>query len=196
LDREQEDHRRKQRDMEELEQWRREEYRHDRELPPPLPRTREGASRAEGRRSAKPVHPGLRQYSSFWKNLHQIKDLFKIGARHEVHNGQQTQFWYDRLAEGGGVLRERFPLIFCICENQRISVAQVCEGQGHLRLRRTLDGQGRAEWEQLHALLDNTHLLHGHDKVSWPLDPSRVYTVSSMYNALSHGASVAYFRDM
>jgi hypothetical protein len=40
--------------------------------------------------------------SAFWKILHQIKYLFKIGAKHEVHNGQQTQFWYDRWAEGGG----------------------------------------------------------------------------------------------
>jgi hypothetical protein len=87
--------------------------------------------------------------SAFWKSLHQIKDLFKIGAKHEVLNGRRTQFWFDRWAEGGGVLRECFPLIFSICENQRISVEQACAGQEHLRLRRTLDGQGGAEWEQL-----------------------------------------------
>jgi hypothetical protein len=81
--------------------------------------------------------------SPFWKSLHQIKDLFKIGAKNEIKDGHRTQLWYDKW-HVEGVLRDRFPLIFSICENTRISVAQTFLGQEHLRLRRTLGASGRA----------------------------------------------------
>jgi hypothetical protein len=94
------------------------------------------------------------------------------------------------------VLRERFPLIFSICDNDRVSVAQACSGQHPLRLRRTLDASGRAEWDQVLEVIEHTQLVTGADKISWTLDPSGVYSVSSMYLALSRGASVLHFRDM
>jgi hypothetical protein len=133
--------------------------------------------------------------SAFWKSLHQIKDLFKIGAKHEVNDGRRTQFWYDNW-HPEGVLRDRFPLIFSICENTRVSVAQACTGQDPLRLRRTLDANGRAEWDQLIDLIEATQISTGPDKISWSLEPSGEYSVSSMYLALSRGASVVHFRDM
>jgi hypothetical protein len=42
----------------------------------------------------------------------------------------------------------------------------------------------------------NTQLYTKADKISWTLERSGEYLVSSMYLALSQGASVVHFRDM
>jgi hypothetical protein len=40
------------------------------------------------------VDSGLRG-SPFWKSLHKIKHLFKLGTKHEVWDGSCTLFWLD-----------------------------------------------------------------------------------------------------
>ena len=45
-------------------------------------------------------------------------------------------------------------------------------------------------------LLDETVLSEGHDIISWRLDPSGSYSVSSMYRQLSQGANVAHCKDI
>jgi hypothetical protein len=59
--------------------------------------------------------------------------------------------------------------------------------QDPFRLRRTLDANGRAEWDQLMDLIEFTQISTGADKISWSLEPSGEYSVSSMYLALSRG---------
>jgi hypothetical protein len=35
--------------------------------------------------------------SQFWKSLHKVKHLFKVGAKHDVLDGTRTSFWLDWL---------------------------------------------------------------------------------------------------
>jgi hypothetical protein len=50
--------------------------------------------------------------SQFWKSLHKIKHLFKLGAQHTVVDGRRTLFWLDNWHHLG-VLNDAFPALFC-----------------------------------------------------------------------------------
>jgi hypothetical protein len=51
--------------------------------------------------------------SQFWRSLHKIKHLFKLGAKHVILNGRRTQFLLDTWT-GDRALKDRFPLLFSI----------------------------------------------------------------------------------
>jgi hypothetical protein len=133
--------------------------------------------------------------SPFWKSLHKIKHFFKLGAKHMVCDGKRTMFWLDLWA-GRRPLRDSFPTLFSICDNPQLLVASACEEPSRLRFRRSFNLAARREWEELQRILDEINLCPGEDKVVWNLDPSGCYSVSSMYNKLSEGASVAFARDI
>jgi hypothetical protein len=61
------------------------------------------------------------QGSQFWKAIQKIKWLFKLGAKHKVHNGRWTFFWLDWWIVSAP-LRARYPLLFSYCEEPFISV--------------------------------------------------------------------------
>jgi hypothetical protein len=122
--------------------------------------------------------------SPFWRSLHKIKHLFKLGAVYGVVDGRRTLFWLD-LWEGLQPLRDRFPSLFAICEDPMISVAQACGEPGGVQFRRSFDAELRREWLELLAVIDSTQLGVGSDVVRWTLDPSGVFTVKSMYSKLS-----------
>ena len=131
--------------------------------------------------------------SQFWTSLHKIKHLFKLGAKYSVCNGQKTRFWTDWW-QGEAPLYLRFPQLFSICDNPTLSVASVVVEGCHFR--RTLDPMGAILWQELNDIIISTALSDGHDSVSWHLDPSGKFSVSSLYSKLSQGAMVPHFRDL
>ena len=52
--------------------------------------------------------------SQFWNAMNKIKWYFKLGARHQVHDGRWTLFWLDWWT-GRGLLRDSFPRLFACC---------------------------------------------------------------------------------
>jgi hypothetical protein len=124
-----------------------------------------------------------------------IKHFFKLGARHQIRDGVRTQFWFD-IWSGPRPLRDCFPNLFSICDNPLILVAGACNLDVGIRFRRTFSQLASNEWRQLQVILQSTTLGQGQDKISWGLDPSGEFTVNSMYNKLSQGASVAHFKDL
>jgi hypothetical protein len=133
--------------------------------------------------------------SHFWRILHKIKHLFKLGASHMVVDGRHTLFWLD-LWNGSEPLRSRFPSLFVICEDPTISVSRACGVPVAIRFRRSLDPVLKAAWQELAALVETVPLGEGADTVRWNLEPSGVFSVKSMYAKLSQGASVAHFKDV
>jgi hypothetical protein len=96
---------------------------------------------------------------------------------------------------GASTLKERFPLIFAICDDTDAMVAQVLAGaEVNIRLRRSLDQVGRLSG--FCAEVGSIQLSQGKDKIGWPLDPTGRYSVSSMYEKLSRGATVAHATDV
>jgi hypothetical protein len=133
--------------------------------------------------------------SQFWKNIHKIKHLFKLGARHVVVDGRWTMFWQDKWL-GSEALSVKFPNLFVIAENQLMSVPWACADPNAVRFRRSLCPRLRAEWVELVAFLNGVQLGTDRDRIVWDLEPSGVFSVKSMYAKLSQGASVAHFKDI
>jgi hypothetical protein len=133
--------------------------------------------------------------SQFWRSLHKIKHLFKLGAKHSIRNGRRTRFWMDRWV-GDAPLKDRFPGLFSIAYSQMDSVAQVCGSNEPLRFRRQLDQMSTRALEELQAVIVSTVLVEGPDKVSWRFESDGRFSVKSMYARLAQGATVAHFKDV
>jgi hypothetical protein len=86
--------------------------------------------------------------------------------------------------------------LFSIYDNPQLLVASACEEPSRIWFQRSFNLAARREWEELQHILDEFHLSPGEDKVVWNPDPWGCYSVSSLYNKLSDGASVVYARDI
>ena len=134
--------------------------------------------------------------SQFWKALHKIKHLFKLGAKLVVKNGLRTFFWKDWWL-GDSPLSSRFPLLFASCANPNILVAEALDSDSPgILFRRTLDHEGMVQWHGLVSALDEVALLEGRDEIRWALEQTGVYSVASMYRQLALGATVAFADDI
>jgi hypothetical protein len=133
--------------------------------------------------------------SQFWRSLHKIKHLFNLGAKHNIQDGNRMQFWMDKWT-GEMALKDRFLELFNISTSQMISAMAGVQGWGTLTFRRSLDQQGIADWHLLRAIIEQTNLVPGQDRVSWSLEPTGCFSVRSMYLKLAQGASIAHFRDV
>jgi hypothetical protein len=103
--------------------------------------------------------------SPFWKSLHKIKHLFKVGAKHEVRNGRRTSFWKDWWIGRGPIMES--PLLFAICDNQDISVAEALRHNSlQVRFRRSLDPDNLQHWGELQSMVNQVLLDNDLDKVS------------------------------
>jgi hypothetical protein len=81
---------------------------------------------------------------------------------------------------------DSFPLLFAICDNQSLSVANVLQQDSlELHFRRSLDQEGLRQWRELEALMANVSIRTGRDKVSWHLEQPRIYSVKLIYAKLS-----------
>jgi hypothetical protein len=138
--------------------------------------------------------------SQFWNSIQKIKWYFKIGAKHEVRNGERTYFWLDWWM-GAGPLHSRFPRLFSCCLSPFATVkdARVIDGaHGEWRIgfRRQLGMAERVEWDNLcrevHALFPSTQ----EDIVTWSLEPSGRFTTNSTYLHLSRGATTTCFKEV
>jgi hypothetical protein len=98
--------------------------------------------------------------SQFCKAIQKLKWYFKLGAKHEVHNGKRTFFWLDWWS-GTTPLRARFPLLFACCDDQFLTVndtrvAGGVPGEWRIRFRRQFGLAEIVEWDNLcreiHAL--------------------------------------------
>jgi hypothetical protein len=94
-------------------------------------------------------------------------------------------------------LKDTFPALFAICDDDSVSVAQALQGGGlAIRFRRAFDHICTAQWRNLCDTVDEVVLIQGKDQISWHLENAGKFSVKSMYFKLSQGTSVAYFKDM
>jgi hypothetical protein len=148
-------------------------------------------------RDAKDIFSGSGQGGSqFWKGLHKVKHLFKVGAKHQVRDGARTSFWLDWWI-GTSPLKDSFPSLFAICGHEAIPVATALQGEGlAIRFRRSFDQESTRQWRELCSLVDEVELVQGKDQISWHLANSGKFSAKSLYFKLSQGTSVAHFKDM
>ena len=119
-----------------------------------------------------------------------------MGAKHGVNNGRSTRFWLDWWV-GTGPLRSRFPNLFLIATQPGISVAGAFpSGDWVIPFRRTLGQPEIAEWQELLRIVGDTQLSEGQDSFSWHLEPSRKFSVKSLYSKLCLGTPRKHFREI
>jgi hypothetical protein len=134
--------------------------------------------------------------SQFWNSIQKIKWYFKLGAKHQVHNGRRTYFWLDWWT-GNGPLRFTFPRLFACCDNHFATVQGVRTNEGwRIRFRRTFSLAERAEWDNLCRIFDLSPASDGEDVVRWALEPSGEYSTNSLYSKLSRGGTITHFKEI
>jgi hypothetical protein len=130
--------------------------------------------------------------SQFWRSLHKIKHLFKLGAKFTPGNGEKIFFWTDWW-QGEGPLALRFPRLFDICSSKTITVAQAFPiSPAAIQFRRSFGLEEVQAWERLVQELHHTNLSAECDQVSWALEPHGKFTVSSLYRKINQGPSLPH----
>ncbi|GKA64157.1 RNA-directed DNA polymerase, eukaryota, reverse transcriptase zinc-binding domain protein [Tanacetum coccineum] len=107
-----------------------------------------------------------------------LRDLPTLGAH--FGNGQLTDFWRDRWI-GPTPLFAQFSRIFSLDESRVISVAERLRiGWDVSSLRRVPRGSVEAEqWNAISALIQSFVISREQDRLSWTLDSSEEFSVSS-----------------
>ncbi|KAM3408809.1 hypothetical protein ACQJBY_001707 [Aegilops geniculata] len=116
----------------------------------------------------------------------QLLPVLRIGTSISVGSGSSTLFWFDRWL-GDSPLAARFPGLFAIAADPRISVETTLIDLRRLAFRRSFGPQEVDAWD---ALLQDIALLPMHvegtaDSMAWRLEPSRSFSTKSLYAAIA-----------
>ena len=98
-----------------------------------------------------------------------------------------TRFWLDPWLYKEP-LYVIVPILFELCENKNISVAQALNGT-QISLRRWLFDDLRSTWETIWLDAVNFWLTSNVDSVLWLIGKSSIFSVKSVYNALTKSSS-------
>ena len=124
--------------------------------------------------------------SQFWQAVVRLLPVLRIGTSISVGSGASTLFWLDRWL-GGSPLAARFPILFDIVVDPRVSVEAALIDLGRLAFRRPFGPAEVAAWDDL---LQDIALLpmdvaDAPDAISWRLDPSGRFSTKSLYAAIA-----------
>ena len=124
--------------------------------------------------------------SQFWQAVIQLLPVLRIGTSISVGSGSSTLFWFDRWL-GDSPLAARFPGLFAIVADSRISVEAALIDLGRLAFRRSFGPQEVDAWD---ALLQDIALLPmqvegATDSMAWRLEPSGSFSTKSLYAAIA-----------
>ena len=84
--------------------------------------------------------------SPCWKSIMKVKETYMAGRKINVNCGDLARVWHDPWL-GDGVLRDRFPVLFDICQNQECTVASFVANDYELAFRRRLFGELVDQWK-------------------------------------------------
>ena len=124
--------------------------------------------------------------SQFWQSVIQLLPVLHIGTSISVGSGASTLFWFDRWL-GDAPLAARFPELFAIAADPRVSVETALIDLGRLAFRRPFGPLEVAAWD---SLLQDIALLpmdvaEDRDVLSWRLEPSGRFSTKSLYGAIA-----------
>nr|XP_020193283.1 uncharacterized protein LOC109779090 [Aegilops tauschii subsp. strangulata] len=124
--------------------------------------------------------------SQFWQSIIQLLPVLRTGTSIAVGSSTATLFWFDRWA-GDAPFATRFPGLFSIAVEPRVSVAVALIDLGQLAFRRPFGPADTADW---HDLLDcialhEPDLDMGDDRTRWHLELSGRFSTKSLYQAIA-----------
>jgi hypothetical protein len=92
-----------------------------------------------------------------------------------------------------GPLSIRFPRLFDICDSKEKSTAQVLPlSPNSLQFRRSFGSEELEAWDLVLQELQQLTLLEAPDSVSWALETSGRFSVSSLYHKINQGPSLPH----
>ena len=95
-------------------------------------------------------------------------------GRYTLKAGNLARLWIDPI-EGNPPLRDKFPELYGICNDQEVTVA---------RVRRRLHPQLVKQWEEVKQMVDSWATSDEPDQVVWNLGKNKRFTTKSMYTHL------------
>uniref|UniRef100_J3MPR6 Reverse transcriptase zinc-binding domain-containing protein n=1 Tax=Oryza brachyantha TaxID=4533 RepID=J3MPR6_ORYBR len=135
---------------------------------------------------------GFFQYNSssssmFWQGLQKIRIWVERGSKWKVGDGSHIFFWRD-VWHGEVPLKNIFPYLFEICDQQDISVKEVRSCVNCLSFRRVFGQMDVECWRELCGVvssLQNSMYVRDKDEIKWALGTKEIYTSKSMYSFLT-----------
>ncbi|PUZ72532.1 hypothetical protein GQ55_2G401100 [Panicum hallii var. hallii] len=118
--------------------------------------------------------------SSVWNNLLKVKDIYLKGRRIKVGNGRLAEFWEGQWC-GAVSLKDKFPELYNICNEQVGSVAAFAERGWRLTFRRWLDENLQNQFRRLRDMLTSVALSREDDSPVWAWEKSGAFSVKSTY---------------
>jgi hypothetical protein len=89
-----------------------------------------------------------------------------------------------------------FPDLYKMAQQPDITLAKVKLNPASLTFSRWLIGDWKKQWDSILFDMDNIHLIDNTDIVKWRLSPKGLFTVKSMYNALTSNDSGPYHKKV
>jgi hypothetical protein len=121
--------------------------------------------------------------SPLWSDMQKIKSLYLSGRRMKVGDGRLTSFWHDAWC-GKIPLKDSFPEIFHICNEQDITVAAAANLGWNFSFRRYLSPNLAIQVHGLLRIVRQISLSQTKDKPVWKWTKDGIFSVKSMYNHL------------
>lgn len=129
--------------------------------------------------------------SAVWSDLLKIKNIYLQGRVRKIKNGQNTLFWKDRWLFDQP-LSDVFPELFAMCLQPNMSVAVLKSNPAAVTFTRWLVDGWRVSWHKILSEVDNIHLSAGDDMTTWKFGNKGLFSVKSVYNAMTANDSGLY----
>lgn len=127
-----------------------------------------------------------------WHDLIKVKHFYLRGRQIAIKNGGKTRFWSDPWLYDIS-LKELNPILFELCENKLISVAQYLRGE-NITFRRWLYDELRNTWEMIVEDAAAFQPAREEDIITWDLKKNGKFSVKSLYDNLTSSESGIYHK--
>jgi hypothetical protein len=133
--------------------------------------------------------------SPIWTDLLKVRDLYIQGRRFIVGDGKLILFWRDKWLYDQPLM-SLFPDLYKMTQQPDITLAKVKLNPGSLTFSRWLVGEWKKQWDSVLSDMNNIFLKDSANIVKWSLSSKGLFTVRSMYNALTSNDSGPYHKKV
>ena len=109
--------------------------------------------------------------------------------------GDKTVFWEDSWLYSKS-MKELYPLLYRLCTEKDITVEETRKKSLNLNFRRWLYPELETQWVDICDRVNSFEFRSNNDVIVWRWDKDKIFTVKSMYKALSAGRSNVSFKHI
>ena len=130
-----------------------------------------------------------------WNDLLSIREYYLRGRKIKIGKWGNVDCWQDVWC-GSTPLKEQFPTLFEICNEQNITVAKIAQRNWRFTFRRWLDTGLQEQLRSLRDILFSCALNDEDDLPIWKWEKSGSFSMKSMYSHLCSNEVGIYFKDI